>query len=151
MSRSWLSLVCVLTAVFALGGRAYGGATGTPFGSNVCPAIDATLNMGNPTATGFQSAATVKDCIKLCDRAASLCRSFSKRSTSCDAAWAGTVLSFNKANCLIVTSNATDRRACIQSSNANHDSMITGFKSSLVTALANCDGWKATCEASCVP
>jgi hypothetical protein len=151
MFRSWGSLVCILTAVFALGGRAYAGATGTPFSSTVCPTIDATANMGNPSTTGFQNAATVKECIKLCDRAASLCRSFSKRSTSCDVAWAGTVLSYNKSNCVIVTSNATDRRACIQSANANREALVAGFKASLASAVANCDVWKATCETSCGP
>ena len=151
MFRSSVSLVCVLTAVFALGGRAYAGATGTPFGSTVCPTVSATDNMGNPSTTGFQNADTVKACIKLCGQAASLCRAFAKRGASCGVAWAGTVLSFNKANCLIVTSNATDLKACNQSAVANHASNVSGFKDELVAALADCDTWRATCELSCAP
>ena len=151
MFRSWVSLVCVLTAVFALGGRAYAGATGSPFGSAVCPTISATDNMGAPGSTGFPNAATVKACIKLCSEAASLCRSFSKRGESCNVAWASTVLAFNRANCRIITSDPIGLRACDLSARTNREATVIGFKDQLVTALADCDTWRATCETSCAP
>ena len=149
MSRSWVSLVCILAGFLALGGRAHAGATGSPFGGGVCPDIFATDNMGDPTLTGFNNAATAKTCVKLCSQAASLCRSFSKRSFSCVAAWENTRLSFNKANCVIITSNPTDRKACDANAKDNHDADISGFKTNLANALTDCDSWKTTCEGTC--
>jgi hypothetical protein len=148
MSRSWLSLVCLL-AVFAFAGSAWAGATGSPFDAGVCPAIDATTNMGNPTTTGFTNAASMKACVALCDRAGNLCKAFAKRATSCSVAWAGTNLSFARADCLIITSTPADLKTCNQNAAAFHESQVMDMKNSLVGALANCDAWVSTCETTC--
>jgi hypothetical protein len=151
MSRHWVSLVCALALVFALGARAYAGATGSPISSDVCPTLTPTADMNDPNTTGFNNAASVKACLKLCDTAAAQCHAFAKRSASCFNAWNAQQALFGRANCAIITSTAADLKACNASVASERSTITTEIQGELVTGLADCDSWKSVCESTCAP
>ena len=151
MSRPWLSLGFVLVLVFAVGGRAHAGATGSPIGTDVCGGLEPTSNMNDPNTTGFNNASSVKACLKLCAAAAAQCHAFAKRSESCFTQWASQNALFGRANCTIVTSNSADLKVCNADVANTHAEIISEIKGEFVTGLSECDSWKSVCESTCAP
>ncbi|HTO68600.1 MAG TPA: hypothetical protein VMR31_01960 [Myxococcota bacterium] len=151
MSRSWVSVVFVLCAVFALGSRAYAGATSTPINTGVCASLDPTENMNDPNTTGFNNASSVKACIKLCDAAAAQCHAFAKRALGCFTAWVNQAAAFERANCAIISSTPADLKSCDAGIAEEKVGFMSKVKAGYTSGLTDCDSWKSVCESTCAP
>jgi hypothetical protein len=149
VTRPWVTSLFVLAATFALAARAHAGAFGSQISSDVCPDAFATDNMSDPNTAPFANAATFDQCVRLCRQTGADCKAFSRRAAACDVSWAESTLRFNIADCVRITSTATDLRACDGSAKSTFQEQLAGFKSNLGVALSDCDNWDMVCENHC--